>query len=49
MTLRADVKKKDSIKFLEKRVGCPGCLEVEKSGGLREQGRFFVTEAVNEM
>ena len=49
MTLRANAKKKDLMKFLEKEwvpalKNCPGCLEVEILSDYRDRVGFFVTE-----
>ena len=49
MTLRANAKKKDLIKFLEKEwvpalKSCPGCLEVEILADYGDRAGFFVTE-----
>ena len=49
MTLRANAKKKDLIKFLEKEwvpalKNCPGCLEVEILADYGDRAGFFVTE-----
>lgn len=49
MTLRADAKKKDLIKFLEKEwvpalKSCPGCLEAEILADYGNRAGFFVTE-----
>ena len=49
MTLRANAKKKDLIKFLEKEwvpalKSCPGCLEVEILADYGIWAGFFVTE-----
>ena len=49
MTLRANAKKKDLMKFLEKEwvpalKNCPGCLEVEILSDYGDRAGFFVTE-----
>ena len=49
MTLRANAKKKDLRKFLEKEwapalKSCPGCLEVEILADYGDRAGFFVTE-----
>ena len=49
MTLRANAKKKDLIKFLEEQwapalKSCPGCLEVEILADYADRARFFVME-----
>ncbi len=49
MTLRANTKKKDLIKFLEKEwvpalKSCQGCLEVEILADYGDRAGFFVTE-----
>ena len=49
MTLRANAKKKDLIKFLEKEwvpalKRCPSCLEVEILADYGDRAGFFVTE-----
>ena len=49
MTLRANAKKKDLIKFLEKEwvpalKSCSGCLEVEILADYGNRAGFFVTE-----
>ena len=49
MTLRANAKKKDLIKFLEKEwvpalKSCPGCLEVEILADFGDRAGFFMTE-----
>ena len=49
MTLRANAKKKDLIKFLEKEwvpalTSCPGCLEVEILADYGDRAGYFVTE-----
>lgn len=49
LTLRANAKKKDLIKFLEKEwvpalKSCPGCLEVEILADYGDRAGYFVTE-----
>ncbi len=49
MTLRANAKKKDLMKFLEKEwtpalKSCPGCLEVEILADYADRAGFFVME-----
>ena len=49
MTLRANAKKKDLMKFLEKEwvpalMSCPGCIDVEILADYGDRAGVFVTE-----